>query len=86
MDFVLTVEDYTHAKPDPEPYLTAIQRYGAITEEALVIEDSGRGLRSALAAGLDCIIVKNSFTQSHDFSSAKIVLKSLSELIKILIH
>jgi HAD superfamily hydrolase (TIGR01509 family) len=86
MDFVLCVEDYRHAKPDPEPYLAALQRYGAIPQEALVIEDSGRGLKSAVAAGIDCIIVENVFTQSHDFSNAKMILKSLSELIKILIH
>ena len=86
MDFVLTVEDYSHAKPDPEPYLTAVQRYGALPEEALVIEDSGRGLRSAVAAGIDCIIIENDFTKSHDFSKAKMVLKSLAELCKILIH
>ena len=86
MDFVLTVEDYSHAKPDPEPYLTALQRYGAIPEEALVIEDSGRGLGSAVAAGIDCIIVENAFTKSHDFSSAKMVLRSITELTKILIH
>ena len=86
MDFVLTVEDYSNAKPDPEPYLTALQKYGAVPEEALVIEDSGRGLKSAVAAGIDCIIVENAFTITHDFTSAKMVLKSLSELIKILIH
>jgi len=86
MDFVLTVEDYSNAKPDPEPYLTALQKYGAIPEEAVVIEDSGRGLKSAVAAGIDCIIVENAFTKSHDFSNAKMVLKSLSELVEILIH
>ena len=86
MDFVLTVEDYGNAKPDPEPYLTALQKYRAIPEEALVIEDSGRGLKSAVAAGIDCVIVENAFTITHDFTSAKMVLKSLSELIKILIH
>jgi HAD superfamily hydrolase (TIGR01509 family) len=86
MDFVLTVEDYGSAKPDPEPYLAALHKYGAVPEEALVIEDSGRGLKSAVAAGIDCIIVENAFTSTHDFTSAKMLLKSLSELIKILIH
>jgi HAD superfamily hydrolase (TIGR01509 family) len=86
MDFILTVEDYSHAKPDPEPYLTALQRYGATPKDALVIEDSGRGLRSAVAAGIECIIVENTFTKSHDFSSAKMVIGSIAELTKILIH
>jgi HAD superfamily hydrolase (TIGR01509 family) len=80
MDFVLTVEDYHSAKPHPEPYLTALKRYGAEPAEAVVIEDSGRGLRSAVAAGIDCIIIENEFTSSHDFSNAARVLKSISEL------
>ena len=83
MDFVLTVEDYHAAKPDPEPYLTALQKYGAEPAEAVVIEDSGRGLRSAVAAGIECIIVENEFTKSHDFSKAALVLKSISELPKL---
>ena len=29
MDFVLTIEDYSRAKPDPEPYLTALKRFRA---------------------------------------------------------
>ncbi len=33
MDFVLTREDYTQAKPHPEPYLTGLRRFGARTDE-----------------------------------------------------
>jgi HAD superfamily hydrolase (TIGR01509 family) len=84
MDFVLTVEDYSEAKPHPVPYLTALQRFGAMPEEALVVEDSGRGLKSAIAAGIDCIIIENAFTLSHDFTGAKMILKSLNDLMNIL--
>jgi beta-phosphoglucomutase-like phosphatase (HAD superfamily) len=51
MDFVLVREDYKLAKPHPEPYLTGIKRLGATKEETLVVEDSSRGLNSAVAAG-----------------------------------
>ena len=86
MDFVLVREDYTHPKPDPEPYLTALRRFAAAKEEALVVEDSGRGLRSALAAGLDCAIVHNEFTKSHDFSQAHYRIRTLAELKGILLE
>ena len=86
MDFVLTVEDYRAAKPDPEPYLAALHRFGAKPAESVVIEDSGRGLKSAVAAGIECIIVDNEFTRSHDFSKASKVVGSISELIKILLY
>ncbi|HEX7739544.1 MAG TPA: HAD family phosphatase [Marmoricola sp.] len=80
MDFVLVREDYARSKPDPEPYLTALARFRTTAEEALVVEDSARGLRSAVAAGIDCAIVHNEFTASQDFSAARYRIESLAEL------
>ena len=65
MDFVLTREDYELAKPHPEPYLTGLKRFGATPQETLVVEDSTRGLSSAVAAGIDCAIVHHDFTESR---------------------
>ena len=70
MEFYLTREDYERAKPHPEPYLRGLQRFGAAAAETVVIEDSARGLKSAIAAGIDCIVVANEFTESHDLSEA----------------
>jgi HAD superfamily hydrolase (TIGR01509 family) len=84
MDFVLTREDYVSSKPNPEPYLLALKKFGARPEECLVVEDSQRGLQSAIAAGIDCAVVHNVFTSSHDFTGAKYVLNSLEELPGIL--
>ena len=84
MDFVLVREDYQHAKPHPEPYLTGLKRFGAAKEEALVVEDSPRGLKSAVAAGIDCAIVRSDFTHSPDFSQASYRIESLIELRDII--
>lgn len=86
MDFVLVREDYKLAKPHPEPYLTALQRFGAARGEALVVEDSERGLCSAVAAGIDCVVVHNDFTAAQDFSQATHRIDVLSELTNIVIH
>jgi HAD superfamily hydrolase (TIGR01509 family) len=83
MDFVLVREDYRLAKPHPEPYLTAMKRFGAAKHETLVVEDSARGLNSAVAAGLDCAIVHNDFTRTHDFSQATHRIATLRELLDI---
>ena len=85
MDFVLVREDYQHAKPHPEPYLTGLKRFGATKEETLVVEDSSRGLSSAVAAGIDCAIVHNDFTRGHDFSAASYRIAALSELKDIIV-
>ena len=85
MDFALVREDYEHAKPHPEPYLTGLKRFGAVREQALVVEDSARGLKSAVAAGIDCAIVHSDFTQASDFSKASHRINSLRELKDIVL-
>jgi len=85
MDFVLTREDYEFAKPHPEPYLMGLERFGASREQTLVVEDSSRGLSSAVAAGIDCVIVYNDFTKAHDFSRASHRIGTLSELKDIIL-
>lgn len=84
MEFVLAREDYERSKPHPEPYLAAVERFGARPEECLVVEDSQRGLQAALAAGIDCAIVHNDFTASHDFSGARYRLRTIGELAALL--
>ncbi|GCE15394.1 HAD family hydrolase [Tengunoibacter tsumagoiensis] len=86
MDFVLVREDYQFAKPHPEPYLTGLKRFGAAKEETLVVEDSARGLNSAVAAGIDCAIVSNDFTKTQDFSQARYRIDTLIELKDIILQ
>lgn len=80
MDFVITREDYTNSKPDPEPYLYGLNEFGASASETIVIEDSQRGLQSAISAGIECAIVHNEFTKTHDFTGAKYLVQRLEEL------
>ncbi|KAB7882985.1 HAD family hydrolase [Poseidonibacter ostreae] len=84
MDFVLCVEDYPKAKPYPDPYLAGLAKFKALNNEAIVIEDSQRGLSSAVNAKIDCVIVKNEFTLTHDFSKASFRINKLEELLSLL--
>jgi len=79
-DFVLTREDCEHTKPHPEPYLKALARAGNEPDECLVIEDSERGLASAKAAGLECLIVLSDWTRDGNFSQASKVLQNISQV------
>jgi HAD superfamily hydrolase (TIGR01509 family) len=85
MDFVLVREDYRLAKPHPEPYLTGLKRFGATRQETLVVEDSSRGLSSAVAAGIDCVVVFTDFTKAQDFSQASYRIETLMELKEIIV-
>ena len=84
MAFVLANGDYARSKPAPDPYLEALRRFGARAEDAIVVEDSERGLRAAVAAGIDCVVVANEFVQGQDFHAATWRIESLSELPDLL--
>ena len=86
MEFVLVREDYSLAKPHPEPYLTGLRRLGVTRQETLVVEDSARGLSSAVAAGIDCAVVHHEFTKASDFSQATYRINSLSEVKDIVLE
>jgi HAD superfamily hydrolase (TIGR01509 family) len=70
-EFVLAREDYVCAKPDPEPYATAVARLGLSPEQCLAIEDSERGLRAAVGAGVRCWTLSSPLTEASDFSRAE---------------
>lgn len=48
---ILSQDDVTRGKPDPQPYLLAAERLGLPPEELLVLEDTDVGVASAKAAG-----------------------------------
>jgi HAD superfamily hydrolase (TIGR01509 family) len=84
-ELVLTRRDYVHSKPDPEPYLTALQRMRVTADDCLVIEDSERGLRAALAAGIRCWMIRSPFTRTLDFPGAERVFDDIASLAAALL-
>jgi beta-phosphoglucomutase-like phosphatase (HAD superfamily) len=73
-----------HAKPDPDPYLTAVARLGLHADACLAIEDSERGLRAARAAGVRCWVVPSPLAREGSFEEAERVFASLGELVTAL--
>ena len=56
-EFIIASEDVELKKPDPLPYLKAVQLSGIRKNNSLVFEDSNPGLKSSLAANLPTIFV-----------------------------
>lgn len=79
-DFVLTREDYGLSKPHPEPYLTAVRQSGCASNECLVIEDSLRGLQSAVKAGIPCFVIPGKLNADSDMSQANRILNHVREI------
>ena len=76
-DFVLTSDDITRGKPDPQVYQKAAARFGVAPGEMLVLEDSGAGSAAAFAAGSPCCMLRAAHNINADFSRAVAVVERL---------
>ena len=56
-ELIVSAEDVTRGKPDPEGYLLALQRLRLEAADAIAIEDAPPGIAAAKAAGLSCVAV-----------------------------
>jgi HAD superfamily hydrolase (TIGR01509 family) len=54
---IVTSDDVPNAKPAPDCYILAARRLGMAPRDCFVIEDSGHGIRAALAAGARVLAV-----------------------------
>ena len=73
-------EDYPRPKPAPDAYLAAAAALGLAPGECAVVEDTERGLRSALAAGTRAVALPSDLTFDNDFAGAACRLAHLDEL------
>jgi beta-phosphoglucomutase len=84
---IVSAEDVTQGKPDPEIFLKALAYMNAQAGEGqsiaaadcLVIEDSKEGIRGARRAGMKCLAVSNSHAAAL-LGEATAVVKSLEEV------
>ena len=53
---LVSAEDVSFGKPDPEGYLSAAHRLGIAATEAVVLEDAAPGIEAARAAGVASVI------------------------------
>jgi HAD superfamily hydrolase (TIGR01509 family) len=67
-NLVVTRDDVTKSKPDPECYLQTLRRLGEPADRAIAFEDSEAGVMSATSAGLVCYGILNQSSKDHDLS------------------
>ncbi|MBB2201510.1 HAD family hydrolase [Gluconacetobacter tumulisoli] len=65
-DVIVTRDDVTRGKPDPEPYLTAARRIDVPPARCLALEDSHSGARAAHAARMPVIVVPDLLEPTDD--------------------
>lgn len=75
MDVIISCEDYSHGKPDPEGYRLGAKRLGLAPEECIGFEDAAKGIEALNTLEALSIGVKNKGDQ--DISEAIIQIDSL---------
>lgn len=85
---IVAWEDSPRGKPHPDPYLLAAERLHARPEHSIAIEDSPRGVHSALAAGFTVIAVghtspRQALSHAHHYAEtiAQVATSSLREAV-----
>jgi beta-phosphoglucomutase family hydrolase len=79
-DSIISAEDVTHGKPDPEIFLMSAKRLNVSPAECLVIEDAKLGVEAAKEAGMKCLGYRNPHSGNQDLSKADIVTDDFSSL------
>lgn len=81
---VITVDNVSKPKPDPEPYLRAAAYLGVAPQNMLVVEDSIHGAEAALAAGCPLAIHPSTPLPDHISQKAVKILKRIDEIKELL--
>ena len=78
-DVVITGDDVTRKKPDPQIYALAAARLGLEPSRCVVFEDAPVGVEAALAAGCRCVAVTGT-VGPDELAAADLLVDSLGEL------
>ena len=76
---MVTADDVTRGKPDPEPYLAGARLLGIDPRDAVVIEDAPSGIRAGKAAGAMVIALPNTYP-IQELNKADLVIRSLEQI------
>jgi len=89
-DALITENDVTKHKPDPEVYIAAATALTMPAKSCIVIEDAPSGIRAAKAAGMLCIAIKTDIVPNEQLRAADLAVNSLATLtfaqIRSLLH
>lgn len=72
LEFTLSNQDVSRAKPNPEIYTTAVERLELEPREVLVVEDNEKGVRAATEAGTHVLQVRGPADVTYDLVAAEI--------------
>ena len=76
-DYVITSQQVTRSKPDPQMYLEALHNIDLTAEECIVFEDTENGVMAARNAGIDVIVVNDK--EKRKYSDALMTIRDFGD-------
>ena len=86
VEVLVTGDEVSRPKPDPEVYRHALWQLGVRAADAMAIEDSAPGLRAALAASLTTVVITTEASAGEDFNGAAAVLSGHEASEQLSVH
>ncbi len=77
---IVSRECVGRVKPAPDSLLMVVEELHMRVSDCVLVEDSVRGLRAALAIGMPCVVIPNELTRNAAFDGASRILGSLDDL------
>ena len=81
---IVTGEMVNKGKPNPEPYMNAVDELNARKEDCIVIENAPAGITSAKGAGLTCFAVQTSLSEEY-LQDADKIFQDIDEVSEFLL-
>ena len=84
-DHIITGDQVSKGKPDPEIYLKTLEYFGIDADEALVLEDGHNGSLAAFSAGIRLVIVEDlAYISEEDRQKAYLHTYDIRDVIPLL--
>lgn len=82
---IITSNDFKNGKPDPEPYILAMENINVDPNKTIVIEDSEVGAESGKKAGCFVVGIPTKHSKVGTLENAQVNIRSLFELLLLML-
>jgi beta-phosphoglucomutase len=85
IDVIVSADDVTDSKPDPETFLKCAAALNVSPSECLVFEDAPKGVEAAANAGMDCVVI-TTMHSAEEFGAYTNVISFINNFNHVLLR
>ena len=82
-DAIVTADDVTLSKPDPEVYLKCAALLQTPPDRCIVFEDAPKGIEAAMNAGMKAVVILSTLHAKQEFAAYPNVIKYIDNYTEI---